>query len=110
MPSSANLLPVTLMMWPRRRLMYGRTAFIMATAPPMQYLKSTRLHQARLLMVRNGITAAAASVTVGYDSPSQFSREFKRLFGRSPVEEVKRMKAEFAVPPAQARSIYISSH
>jgi AraC-like DNA-binding protein len=77
---------------------------------PMQYLKSTRLHQARLLMVRNGMTAAAASVEVGYDSPSQFSREFKRLFGRSPVEEVKRMKAEFAVPPAHARSIYISSH
>jgi AraC-like DNA-binding protein len=77
---------------------------------PMQYLKSTRLHQARLLMVRNGITAAAASVAVGYESPSQFSREFKRLFGRSPVEEVKRMKAEFAVPPAQAGSIYVSSH
>jgi AraC-like DNA-binding protein len=77
---------------------------------PMQYLKSTRLHQARLLMVRNGITAAAASVSVGYDSPSQFSREFKRLFGRSPVEEVKRMKAGFAVPPGQAASIFISSH
>lgn len=77
---------------------------------PMQYLKATRLHQARLLMVRNGITAAAASVEVGYDSPSQFSREFKRLFGRSPVEEVKRMKAEFAVPPAHAASRYVSSH
>jgi AraC-like DNA-binding protein len=77
---------------------------------PMQYVKSTRLHQARLLMVRNGTTAAAASVDVGYDSPSQFSREFKRLFGRSPIEEVKRMKAEFAVPPAHAASIYISSH
>lgn len=77
---------------------------------PMQYLKSTRLHQARLLMVRNGLTAAAASAAVGYDSPSQFSREFKRVFGRSPVEEVKRMKAEFAVPPAFAASTYVSSH
>ncbi len=77
---------------------------------PMQYLKSTRLHQARLLMVRNGLTAAAASAAVGYDSPSQFSREFKRVFGRSPVEEVKRMKAEFAVPPAFAASSYVSSH
>jgi len=77
---------------------------------PMQYLKSTRLHQARLLMVRNSITAATASAEVGYDSPSQFSREFKRLFGRSPREEVKRMRAEFAVPPAHAASIYVSSH
>ncbi|WP_445659392.1 AraC family transcriptional regulator [Achromobacter sp. NCFB-sbj8-Ac4-l] len=77
---------------------------------PMQYLKSTRLHQARLLMVRNAMTAAAASADVGYDSPSQFSREFKRLFGRSPIEEVKRMRAEFAVPPAFAASAYVSSH
>ncbi|WP_245200030.1 AraC family transcriptional regulator [Herbaspirillum sp. LeCh32-8] len=77
---------------------------------PMQYLKSTRLHQARLLMVRNGITAAAASGEVGYESPSQFSREFKRLFGRSPVEEVRRMKAEFAIPPPHAGSPFVSSH
>lgn len=77
---------------------------------PVQYVKSIRLHQARLQMVRNGMTAAAASADVGYDSPSQFSREFKRLFGRSPVEEVKRMKAEFAVPPAHSAAVYVSSH
>lgn len=77
---------------------------------PVQYLKSIRLHQARLHMVRNGMTAAAASAAVGYDSPSQFSREFKRLFGRSPVHEVRRMKAEFAVPPPHADSAFVSSH
>ncbi|CAP40805.1 transcriptional regulator, AraC family [Bordetella petrii] len=77
---------------------------------PVQYLKSVRLHQARLHMVRNGMTAAAASAEVGYDSPSQFSREFKRLFGRSPVQEVRRMKAEFAVPPARPASPFVSSH
>jgi AraC-like DNA-binding protein len=77
---------------------------------PMQYLKSTRLHQARLLMVRNGMTAAAASYEVGYGSPTQFSREFRRLFGRSPMEEVRRMKAEFAVPPPHAGSVFVSSH
>ncbi|WP_353979719.1 AraC family transcriptional regulator [Salinicola endophyticus] len=77
---------------------------------PMQYLKSTRLHQARLLMVRNGMTAAAASARVGYESPSQFSREFKRLFGRTPVAEVRRMKAGFAIPPAQAAATFVSSH
>ncbi|MDR5806461.1 AraC family transcriptional regulator [Caballeronia sp. LZ001] len=62
---------------------------------PIQYLKSTRLHQARLLMIRTGLTAAAASATVGYESPSQFSREFKREFGRSPTEEIEQMKTAF---------------
>jgi AraC-like DNA-binding protein len=77
---------------------------------PMQYLKSTRLHQARLLMARNGLTAATACVQVGYESASQFSREFKRLFGRSPVKEVERMKHAFALPDADPDSIYVSSH
>jgi AraC-like DNA-binding protein len=77
---------------------------------PMQYLKSTRLHQARLLMARNGLTAATACVQVGYESASQFSREFKRLFGRSPIDEVERMKHAFALPDADIDSIYVSSH
>lgn len=77
---------------------------------PIQYIKSTRLHQARLLMARNGLTAAAASAQVGYESPSQFSREFKRLFGGSPTEEVARMKRNFALPDAGPPSIYVSSH
>jgi AraC-like DNA-binding protein len=59
---------------------------------PIQYLKSARLHQARLLMVRNDMTAQAASAQVGYESASQFSREFKRFFGRSPGEEAGVMR------------------
>jgi len=77
---------------------------------PMQYLKSTRLHQARLLMARNGLTAAGACVEVGYESASQFSREFKRLFGSTPIEEVARMRQAFALPDADPASIYVSSH
>lgn len=67
---------------------------------PIQYIKSARLHQARLLMVRSGVTAASASVLVGYESPSQFSREFKRMFGRSPVAEASFMKQTLALMPA----------
>jgi AraC-like DNA-binding protein len=77
---------------------------------PMQYVKSTRLHQARLLMVREDMTAAAACHAVGYESTSQFNREFKRLFGLTPAAEVRRMKASFAVPPAHPHAAYVSSH
>ncbi|MCC5090464.1 AraC family transcriptional regulator N-terminal domain-containing protein [Xanthomonas sp. NCPPB 4037] len=59
---------------------------------PIQYIKAMRLHQARLLMIRGGLTALSASERVGYESASQFSREFKRMFGRSPVDEAKHLK------------------
>jgi AraC-like DNA-binding protein len=77
---------------------------------PMQYVKSTRLHQARLLMLRQEMTAEAACHAVGYTSASQFNREFKRLFGLTPAAETKRMRETFAVPPAFAESEYVSSH
>jgi len=76
---------------------------------PMQYVKSTRLHQARLLMVRQDLTAETASQAVGYTSPSQFSREFKRLFGQTPAAEARRMREGFALP-AFADATYVSSH
>lgn len=81
---------------------------------PMQYIKSIRLHQARLLMIRDRLTAAAASAHVGYESPSQFNREFKRLFGRSPAEECRCMKTALSLfPPTQlqqAARLRTSSH
>lgn len=77
---------------------------------PIQYIKSTRLHQARLMMIRDGLTAASASARVGYESASQFSREFKRFFGRTPVEEVRDMKASFALSPAVAIGDFASRH
>ncbi len=53
---------------------------------PIQYLKKLRLHQARVLMVANGLNAGEAAHRVGYGSPSQFSREFKRMFGQTPSD------------------------
>lgn len=67
------------------------------TTSPIQYVKAIRLNSARLLMIRDGMTAATASVKVGYESPSQFSREFKRLFGRSPTDEVRHLKELLSV-------------
>ncbi|CAN7468006.1 AraC family transcriptional regulator [Caballeronia sp. LjRoot29] len=77
---------------------------------PMQYVKSTRLHQARLLMVRQGITAEVACHAVGYASSSQFNREFKRLFGLTPAAETKRLRDTFALPPAFPDARFVSSH
>lgn len=83
---------------------------VMTGTSPMRYVQSTRLHQARLLMLRQHTTAAAAAAAVGYESASQFSREFRRLFGRPPVEEVERMKRNFAMPAALTPSAFVSSH
>ncbi len=77
---------------------------------PMQYVKSTRLHQARLLMVRQDMTAESASHAVGYASPSQFNREFKRLFGLTPAAETKRLRTTFALPPGLRDAKFVSSH
>ncbi|CAN5380988.1 AraC family transcriptional regulator [soil metagenome] len=77
---------------------------------PMQYVKSTRLHQARLLLVRNDMTAAHAAASVGYESASQFSREFHRLFGLPPIREAARLRTAYALPAASGKSTYVSSH
>lgn len=59
---------------------------------PLQYLKSYRLHKARMLILHDGLKASTAAVRVGYESASQFSREFKRYFGVTPGEDATRMR------------------
>lgn len=63
---------------------------------PLQYVKAIRLHKARLLMVNEGASAAQAAGRVGYESPSQFSREFKRFFGDTPAAAASGMRASIA--------------
>lgn len=65
---------------------------------PLQYLKAIRLHKARMLMVYEGLRAGVAAGEVGYESPSQFSREFKRLFGATPLEATEDARQRFGVP------------
>ena len=74
----------------------------LTASSPVQYLKSVRLHKARALIVDEGSGAAVAAAAVGYESASQFSREFKRFFGASPTEEARRVRA-FVAEPAQSR-------
>lgn len=56
---------------------------------PLQYIKNVRLHKARMLMIEDGISAYNASFSVGYESPSQFNREYKRLFGLTPGKDAQ---------------------
>lgn len=75
---------------------------------PIQYLKMTRLHKARLLMVQDGLNATLAANKVGYESASQFSREFKRMFGKSPMEEVNAVRSALITHPSDAAARYVT--
>ncbi len=59
---------------------------------PLQYQKQLRLHTARVRMITNGLDAASAAFEVGYESPSQFSREYSRFFGQPPMRDIKTRK------------------
>ena len=60
----------------------------------LQYQKRLRLQEARRLMLGEGLEAAAAGFRVGYESPSQFSREYRRLFGAPPRRDLAALKVE----------------
>ena len=60
---------------------------------PVQFQKQLRLHEARRLMLTDGLDAAAAAHRVGYESASQFSREYRRLFGAPPRREIDALRA-----------------
>jgi AraC-like DNA-binding protein len=64
---------------------------------PLQYQKHLRLHEARRLMFADGVDCASAGHRVGYESASQFSREYRRLFGAPPRAEIARLR-ETGVP------------
>jgi AraC-like DNA-binding protein len=60
---------------------------------PLQYLKKIRLSRAKDLIVQENMKAYLAADAVGYESPSQFSREFKRHFGQSPAEVIREVRS-----------------
>ncbi|MFC3711152.1 AraC family transcriptional regulator N-terminal domain-containing protein [Sphingoaurantiacus capsulatus] len=59
---------------------------------PLQYRTQLRLQEARRLMVADSLDAASAGFRVGYDSPSQFSRDYRRTFGAPPARDVARLR------------------
>jgi AraC-like DNA-binding protein len=63
---------------------------------PLQYQKWLRLNEARRLMLNKGFDSGSAALEVGYESPSQFSREYARLFGAPPKRDVIGLRADAA--------------
>lgn len=63
------------------------------TMTPVQYQKQIRLQEARARLIAQKSNVAAVGFDVGYDSPSQFSREYSRLFGAPPSKDMSRLKA-----------------
>jgi AraC-like DNA-binding protein len=63
---------------------------------PMQYQKQLRLYEARRLMLVEGLDVGAAGYGVGYQSPSQFSREYRRLYGLSPARDIEALRTPLA--------------
>jgi AraC-like DNA-binding protein len=64
---------------------------------PLQYQKQLRLHMARERMLNEGLDAATAAFEVGYESASQFNREYRRFFGQPPLRDVKTLRHAMAV-------------
>ena len=63
---------------------------------PMQYQKQLRLYEARRLMLVENMDVGTAGYSVGYQSPSQFSREYRRLYGLSPARDLEALRAPLA--------------
>jgi AraC-like DNA-binding protein len=64
----------------------------MTGVSPLQYQKKLRLQEARQQMLSKNLDASSAALMVGYESASQFSREYRREFGESPQRDIKRMR------------------
>ena len=59
---------------------------------PLQFQKQLRLHAARQRMLTSELDAATAAFEVGYESPSQFNREYRRFFGQPPIRDIKSLR------------------
>jgi AraC-like DNA-binding protein len=80
----ANMAPAT----------FNRYFRQLTTLSPLQYQKRLRLYEAQWLMLVENQNASNAAYLVGYESPTQFNREYKRLFGEAPLENKKRILSD----------------
>jgi AraC-like DNA-binding protein len=79
------------------------------TMSPLQYQKQLRLQEARRILLYETTDATTASQRVGYESPSQFSREYRRLFGLPPLRDIERLRTVHELQTSIRKSVdYVS--
>src|SRR5271167_2280799 len=71
---------------------------VLTAMSPLQYQKQLRLHAARERMLMDGLDAASAAFEVGYESASQFNREYSRFFGQPPMRDIRTLRSPGAPP------------
>lgn len=71
---------------------------VLTSMSPLQYQKQLRLHAARQRMLADNLDAASAAFAVGYESASQFNREYSRFFGQPPSRDVRTLRSPSAPP------------
>jgi AraC-like DNA-binding protein len=72
---------------------FHRQFKVLTSLTPLQYQKQLRLLEARRLLVSRALNVEAAALKVGYESPSQFSREYARMFGAPPKRDRRRLQS-----------------
>jgi AraC-like DNA-binding protein len=71
---------------------------VLTAMSPLQYQKQLRLQAARGRMLMDGLDAASAAFEVGYESASQFNREYSRFFGQPPMRDIRTLRSPSAAP------------
>jgi AraC-like DNA-binding protein len=81
---------------------------MLTSMSPLQYQKQLRLQSARSLMLNNGLDAASAAFEVGYESPTQFNREYSRFFGQPPMRDIRALRS-LGIPATESISTQTST-
>ncbi len=74
---------------------------VLTAMSPLQYQKQLRLQAARGRMLMDGLDAASAAFEVGYESASQFNREYSRFFGQPPMRDIRTLRS-LSAPPLES--------
>ena len=78
---------------------------MLTSMSPLQYQKQLRLRSARNLMLNKGLDAASAAFEVGYESATQFNREYTRFFGQPPMRDIRALISPGAPKPESVGSL-----